>query len=196
MVRSFFDPNLIKQMMPKQGVSSTPVFDLKIIMETQRKNVQAMTDAVQLGMEGVQQAMSRQAELMAHIAQDNSSLASQLMTEGTPEQKVQRQAELMRRSYEETIKGAREVGDIISKSQEEAAGIINRRVAASLSEFKFAFDAREGMAQASRATDAAWDAAETATKAAASTVKKATTTTVKAANRSRRKSTKSRRKAA
>lgn len=195
MVRSFFDPSLIKQMMPAQGASSTPGFDLNILMETQRKNVQAVTDAVQLGMEGVQQAMTRHAELMGRIAQENSNIASQLMTDGTPEQKVQRQAELMRRSYEETIKGARELGGIISKSQEDAAEIINRRVTASLSEFKFAFDAKDGAAQARRASDAAWNAAEAVTATAARTTTKAVKKTAKVANRSRKKA-KSRRKAA
>lgn len=148
MVRSFFDPSIIKQMMPKQGISTTPVFDLKAIMETQRKNMQAMTDVMQLGMESVQQAMSRQAELMGRMVQDNSGYASSILTEGTPEQKVQRQAELVRKSYEATVAGAREVGDIISKSGEEAAEIINRRVSASLTEFKAAFDPKAAMAQA------------------------------------------------
>ncbi|HEY8964736.1 MAG TPA: phasin family protein [Alphaproteobacteria bacterium] len=182
-------------MMPKQGVSSTPVFDLKILMETQRKNVQAVTDAVQAGMEGMQQALTRQAELVGRIASENSNIATQLMTEGTPEQKVQRQAELMRRSYEETIQGAREVGEIISKSQEEAAEIINRRVTASLSEFKFAFDTRDGLNQARRASDAAWSAAETATKAANSATQKTAKKAAKVANRSRKKA-KARSKAA
>ncbi|MCB1537564.1 MAG: phasin family protein [Rhodospirillales bacterium] len=140
MVRSFFDPSMIKQMMPKQGLSAAPAFDLKQLMETQRKNVQAMTDAIQLGMEGVQHALSRQAEMMGRMVQDNSTLASALMAEGTPEQKVQRHADMMRKSYENTIRNAREVSDIIAKSGEEAAEIINRRVSATLAEFKSAFD--------------------------------------------------------
>ncbi|NBX67138.1 MAG: phasin family protein [Proteobacteria bacterium] len=148
MVRSFFDPSLIKQMMPKQGISTNPVFDLKSIMETQRKNMQAMTEIMQLGMESMQQAASRQAELVGRMVQDNSSYASTIMTEGTPEQKVQRQAELVRKSYEATVAGAREVGDIISKSGEEAAEIINRRVSASLTEFKAAFDPKAAAAAA------------------------------------------------
>jgi phasin family protein len=146
MVRSFFDPSIIKQMMPKQGISTNPVFDLKTIMETQRKNMQAMTEVMQLGMESIQQAASRQAELVGRMVQDNSSYASTIMTEGTPEQKVQRQAELVRKSYEATVAGAREVSDIISKSGEEAAEIINRRVSASLSEFKSAFDPKAAAA--------------------------------------------------
>lgn len=164
MVRSFFDPSMIKQMMPKQGLSSSPVFDIKQFMETQRKNVQAMTDAMQLGMEGLQAAMSRQAEIMGRMVQDNSNFASTLIAEGTPEQKVQRQAELMRKSYETTIKSAREVSDIIAKSGEEAAEILNRRVSATLTEFKAAFD---------REVDAAAGAAEEGVAKAKKAVKKA-----------------------
>jgi phasin family protein len=164
MVRSFFDPNMIKQMMPKQGLSSSPAFDLRALMETMRKNTQAMTDAMQLGMEGVQAAMSRQAELMGKMVQDNSDFASSLMTEGTPEQKVQRQAELMRKSYETTIKNAREVSDIIAKSGEEAAEIINRRVSASLAEFKAAFE-RDVSAAKETVSEAASKVKKAASKA-------------------------------
>ncbi len=168
MVRSFFDPSMIKQMMPKQGLSAAPAFDLKLLMETQRKNFQAMTDAMQLGMEGVQQAMSRQAELLGRMVQDNSTIATSLMSEGTPEQKVQRQADMMRKSYETTIRNAREVSDIIAKSGEEAAEIINRRVSATLTEFKAAFD-RDVAAAASTAKEAA----EQTTNVAKKTIKAA-----------------------
>ena len=139
MVRSFFDTTLMKQMMPKQGLGVAPAFDLKQIMEMQRKNMQTATELMQLGMAGIQQAVTRQAELVGKMVQDNSSYAYALMTEGTPEQKVQRQADLVRKSYEATSAGAREVNEIISKSNEEAADIINRRVTATLSEFKSAF---------------------------------------------------------
>lgn len=175
MVQSFFDPALFKQMMPKQGLSSTPVFDMKQLMETQRKNMQAMTEAMQLGMEGFQAALSRQAEVIGRMVQDNSSFATTIMADGTPEQKVQRQAELMRKSYETTIKSAREVGEIMSKSGEEAAEILNRRVSATLSEFKVAFD-RDVDAAASAAKSAASEGvskAKKVVKVANKTVKKA-----------------------
>lgn len=183
MVRtSFFDPNLLQQMMPKQGAAQTPAFDLKAVIEIQRKNAQAVTDALQLGFESAQAAWTRQAELIGRFVQDNSNLASSLITEGTPEQKVQRQADLVRKSYEQTVKGAREVGEIWSRSQEEAAEIINRRVSASLSEFKFAFDAPQATAaQWQKNAESAWTATQDAanqtmrqaTKAAPKPVKKA-----------------------
>lgn len=142
MVPNFFDPSLIKQMMPKQGLSSTPSFDLKAILELNRKNTQALTDATQMAFEGVQEAVSRQTELMTQMMQDNSQIATTIMTDGTPEQKVQRQTELMRKSYESTVRNARELSEIISKSGEDVAGIISRRITASLNEFKSAFDTK------------------------------------------------------
>jgi phasin family protein len=172
MVRSFFDPNMISQMMPKQGLSGAPIFDIKQLMEIQRKNVQAVTDAIQLSMEGVQQLLSRQAELTARLVQDNSSYASTIMAEGTPEQKVQRQADLARKSYETTIKSARELSDILAKSGEEAAEIINRRVSATLSEFKDAFD-RDADAAAKTAIKTANVANTSVKKAVKKAAKKA-----------------------
>lgn len=172
MVRnSFFDPNLLQQMMPKQGAAQAPVFDLKAFLEIQRKNAQALTDAFQIGFESAQAAWTCQAELLGRIVQDNSTIASSLITEGTPEEKVQRQTDLVRKSYEQTVKGAREVGAIWSRSQEEAAEVINRRVSASLSEFKFAFDSPQAAAQqwqknAETAWNATKQAANEATKAA------------------------------
>jgi len=125
--------------------------------------MQAMTDAMQLGMEGFQTAMSRQAEIVGRMVQDNSNFASTIMSEGTPEQKVQRQAELMRKSYETTIKSAREVSEIMSKSGEEAAEILNRRVSATLTEFKAAFE-REIDVAAAKVKTAANESTEVAKK--------------------------------
>lgn len=164
MVRSFFDPNMIKQMMPKQGLSSTPAFDIKQVMETNRKNAQAVTDVLQMGMACLQEAMSRQAELISQMVQDNSNFASSMMAEGTPEQKIKQQTALMRKSYEATVEGVREVSDILTKSGEEATELLSKRVAASLNEFGVAFEAT--------AEDAA-DATSRALKVANKTAKKA-----------------------
>ena len=140
MVRNFFDPSIFKQILPKQGMSTAPAFDVKQIMDTQRRNMQAVNDVVRLGFESLQQALTQQTELLSRMVHDNSSYASSIMHEGTPEQKVQRQAELVRKSYEDSVSGAREVGDILTKASEEASEIINRRVTASLAEIKAALE--------------------------------------------------------
>lgn len=196
MVRnSFFDPNLLQQMMPRQGNTQTPVFDMKVFLEIQRKNAQAVADAWQVGFESAQSAWSRQAEILGRIVQDNSTLASTLMSEGTPEQKVQRQTDMVRKSYEQTVKGAREVTDLLSRSQEEAAEIINRRVSASLTEMKFAFDTPQAAAQQwQKNAETAWNAAKSAANEAAEYVKPSVKAAAKpAAKKPVRRTTKAKR---
>lgn len=191
MVRnSFFDPNLLQQMMPRQGAQQTPVLDLKAFIEIQRKNAQALADAFQLSYDTAQSVLTRQAEIFGRMIQDNSTIASTLISEGTPEQKVQKQTELMRKSYEQTVKNAREVGDMLTRSQEEAAELLNRRVSASLSELKFAFDTPQNAAQQwQKNAEAAWDATKQATASAAKAAESATAPLKRATAQAAAKST-------
>ena len=115
------------------GVSNLP-FDMKSVMEANRKTFQAFSEAQQLAVESFQAGAQRMAEITSQILQDQSEIARGLVAEGTPEEKVARGAELCKRSYEKTIGGIREVGDIVNKSSREATDIINKRVATALTE--------------------------------------------------------------
>lgn len=117
------------------GFSSFP-FDFNALIDVQRKNLQAFTEAHQLALEGAQAVAQRQGEILSQLLQDNSSLATQLLAEGTPEQKVAKQADLARKAYEKSVSNWREVADMLVKSNQEASDIINDRIAASLTELK------------------------------------------------------------
>jgi phasin family protein len=80
--------------------------------------------------------VQRQTELLSQMVQDQSEIAREIATEATPEQKIARGAELMRKSYEKTIDGAREVTDMVQKSTREAGDIISHRVANALNDIK------------------------------------------------------------
>jgi phasin family protein len=110
--------------------------DMKSMMEQGRKTFQAITEAQQLCVESLQVIAQRQAELLSQIVQDQSEIAREIATEATPEQKIARGAELIRKSYEKTIDGAREVTDMVQKSTREAGDIINHRVANALNDIK------------------------------------------------------------
>jgi phasin family protein len=115
------------------GVSNLP-FDMKALMESNRKTFQAITEAQQLAVESFQTSAQRMTEIMSQMVQDQSEIARGIITEGTPEEKVARGAELVKRSYEKTIGGMREVGDIVNKSSREAGDIISKRVSSALNE--------------------------------------------------------------
>ena len=114
----------------------TNAFDLKALLETQRKNVQAITEANQVSMGNLQTIAQRQTEILSQIVEDNSSLAKELMTEGTPEEKIEKNAKLFKNIYERTVGNMKDLSEMINKSNQEASAIINKRVAATMNEIQ------------------------------------------------------------
>lgn len=124
----------LKDMMT--SVPTASPFDFKAVMETQRKNIQAFTEMNQRAMQGWQALAQRQAEMMSQFVQDNSTLARETMTEGTPQEKFARQTEVFKKAYEKSLLNTQELGEIVRKTTMDAADLLNRRVVASLSEIK------------------------------------------------------------
>ncbi len=126
----FFDPDLAKNL---SGFNGFPL-DINAFTENQRKNFQAFTEAGQQAMEGIQAIVQKQSELMSQMTEDNSAIAHEIMADGTPEQKIAKQADLMKKNYEKSIANMKEISDMLGKSNQEATDIINKRVTASLTE--------------------------------------------------------------
>lgn len=113
-----------------------PAFDLKSFLETQRKNVQAVTQAQQLAFQSLQTIAQRQSEILSQMVEDNSSLAREILAEGTPEEKMSKNAEIFKSVYERTVGNLKELSEMISKSNHEASTVINRRVSATMNEIQ------------------------------------------------------------
>lgn len=118
-------------------------FDLKSVLESHRKNVQALTQAQQVTMENVQALAQRQTEILSQIVEDHSALVKEFLNEGTPEDKIAKNADLYKKIYERTIKNMNDLSEMINKSNSEASDIINKRVSASISEIKSALDKKD-----------------------------------------------------
>lgn len=113
-----------------------PAFDLKSFLETQRKNIQALTQAQQLTFQSFQTIAQRQGELLSQLVEDNSSIAKEILAEGTPEDKMSKNAELFKSVYERTVSNMKELSEIINKSNQEATTVINKRVSATMNEIQ------------------------------------------------------------
>lgn len=111
-------------------------FDLKDVLEAQRRNIQALTEAQQIAFENLQAIAQRQGEIISQMVEDNSAIAKGLLSEGTPEEKISKNAEFFKKSYDRTVAGIRELSDMVSKSSIETSDVINKRVAASMNEIK------------------------------------------------------------
>lgn len=113
-------------------------FDFKTIMETQRKNFQAITEANQRAMQGWQTLAQRQAEMVSKFVQDNSTLARDAMDASTTQDKFAKQADAMKKAYETSLLNTRELTEILRQSTIETAEVINRRFVAGAGEMKAA----------------------------------------------------------
>ena len=113
-------------------------FDWSILLETQRKNIQALTDAQQKTYEALQTIMQRQGEVLSNLVEQNGKLAQDIMGEGTPEEKLAKNADAFQKVYEDSVQNLKGLSDMIQQSNDEASQIINSRVSASVSEIKSA----------------------------------------------------------
>ena len=111
-------------------------FDIQAFMETQRKNMQAISDAQSVAVENIQVIAQRQSAILSQMVEDNALITKELMAEGTPEEKIAKNADLVKKAYERSVKNMNELSELLSQSNQEAGEIINKRVKATLNEVK------------------------------------------------------------
>jgi phasin family protein len=113
-----------------------PGLDLDGIMATQRRNIEALSAANQLAMEGMQAVMRRQTEILRQMMEESRQAMTELMAQGAPEEKVAKQADYVKAAFEKTLANMKELTEMLAKSNTEAADKLARRVSESLDELK------------------------------------------------------------
>ena len=115
-------------------------FDLQGILETQRKNIQAFSEAQQSLLGNMQSIAQRHSEIISKAMQEQSKLTSELLREGKPDDKIAKNAELIKKNYEQAMSNFSEIAEMVKKANSEASGILNRRAKASMKEIKSVVD--------------------------------------------------------
>jgi phasin family protein len=113
-----------------------PGVDLEKVVAVQRKNVEALTSANQTALEGIQAIAKRQSEILRSMIEESNSVLKAMMEQGSPEEKMTKQADLLKTSFEKTLGHMRELSEMVAKSNREAFDVINSRVTESLEEMK------------------------------------------------------------
>ncbi|QQP90488.1 phasin family protein [Skermanella sp. TT6] len=113
-----------------------PGVDVESAFAAQQKNIQALTAANQLAFEGFQAVARRQSEILRQAIEQTTSIVSELLAAGSPEEKVAKQADLVKAAFEKALANTRELAELVTKSNTEAADVINKRVSESLEELK------------------------------------------------------------
>lgn len=120
---TFFDFDISKYV----GEFKVPGVDVETLVASQRKNLEALTQANKLAVEGVQAVFKRQVEILRQALEEGASAAKELVEAGTPQEKAIRQTDLAKDAFERSLSNARELSEIIAKSNTEAFDLLNKR---------------------------------------------------------------------
>ncbi len=115
-----------------------PGVDFEPMIAAQKKNIEALNEANNLIVAGVQAVMKRQAEILQASLEQASAVASEIMVPGAPEVRVAKQAEVVQTAFQAALTNMKELADLVTKSNTEAGNVISKRVSESLDEIKAA----------------------------------------------------------
>ncbi len=122
----------------KTFVAGKGFFDIDGVVAAQKKNFEALTAANQAAFEGVKAVAQRQAEIARKAVEDFSKVAKELAEPASAEEKLVKQAEITKAGFEQAVTNLREITDLVQKSGEQVADLIQDRFVAQIDEVKAA----------------------------------------------------------
>jgi phasin family protein len=110
--------------------------DTGVLMAAHRRNMDVLSQANRLALEGAQAVARRHMEIMQQTMTELTDHVRELASTDTPQHKAARQAELVKQSYERAIGNIRELSDLIQRSNGEAVSLLNERFREAMDEIK------------------------------------------------------------
>jgi phasin family protein len=123
-----------------------PGLDLDAIVTSQKKNVEALTNANRLAFEGMQAVMQRQAELLRQSVEEYAKTAQSMGDMKDPQEAMARQTDMAKQAFERMISNMREMSELMAKSNNEVFELLNKRFGETLEEMKGMMDKAEAAA--------------------------------------------------
>ncbi len=120
----------------------TMIPDSSALLAAHRRNMEVLSNANRLALEGAQAVARRHMEIMQQTMTELSEHMRELSTPETPQAKAARQAELVKKSYERAVANIRDLSDLIQRSNGEALTVLSER-------FKEAMDEVRGLLEKS-----------------------------------------------
>ena len=131
----FFDFDISKYL----GDFKVPGVDVDTLVTSQRKNIEALTQANKLAYDGLQAVVKRQVEIIRQTVDEVAQVTKDIAEPGTPQDKAAKQAELAKDAFERTLSNMRELSEMVAKANNEAFELLNKRFTQNLEEIRDAF---------------------------------------------------------
>ena len=125
------------------GEFKFPMVNVETVVETGRKNFAAMTTASTAAVESMKTVATRQGDMFRAAMEDFSKHGSDVLSAATVEEKIAKQIDFAKKSYDAAITNSKELAELYTKGQTEAFETLSARVADLTEEVKAAIAAKK-----------------------------------------------------
>jgi phasin family protein len=110
--------------------------DMDALMAAHRRNLETLSAANRVALEGAQAVARRNMEIMQQTMSELTENMRHFATVDSPAARAARQADMLKAAYERAVANMQEIADLIQKSNGEAVGLLNHRFTEALEEVK------------------------------------------------------------
>ena len=129
---NFFDFDVTKFM---ADFRFRPV-DVETLMAYQRRNIEALSQANQVAVEGIQAVAKRQIEIARQTVEDVTTLLRDLAQPVSAEDRIAKNTEYAKQLLEKSLSHGREITTLATKAGTEAADVLRRRACEGFDEIR------------------------------------------------------------
>ncbi|HET6306270.1 MAG TPA: TIGR01841 family phasin [Rhodopila sp.] len=110
--------------------------DLEAFVAASRRNMETLTAANRVALEGAQAVARRHMEIVQQSMAEMTEAVRAMSSMDAPQAKAAKQVELLKQAYEHAVINIKEIGDLIQHSNAEAIKLLNARFVEALDEVK------------------------------------------------------------
>jgi phasin family protein len=122
------------------GKLNLPNLDTKALIETQSKNVQALTDANRVILESTQSLFPRQTEMLQQVLEEAPEAVKSLGSSKSPQEAAEKQIKMIEDSVSKALANFSEIVEMVRKSQDDTRQQVTTRFNESLEELRLSME--------------------------------------------------------
>lgn len=132
-----YDPQaFFKQIQSGFSAYQIPNLDTSALIESQKKNVEALIEANTAAFMGSQELLRQQSEMLQQALADATEAATALAGSSNPKALAEKQTELVQAAFEKALANSTKLSEMVKKNQDEISTKVNQRVSENLEEIK------------------------------------------------------------
>lgn len=109
---------------------------MEAFLAAQRKNLEVLSAANRVALEGAQAVATRHMEIMQQTMTEMSDSLRDMASPESPQARAAKQAEMLKVAYERAVSHIKELADLIQRSNGEALSMLNARFTEAMDEVK------------------------------------------------------------